>query len=878
MGNMGSKLRRGRASYEKSVADKHNALRIQEGYIRDYNKLLRMGPNESNQYKKKLSTKTITLPGKYRDTVWSGFSFVSEWDFANRHRHWSRGHSSMNEWHYKTTYRPVESYPGLLEDFKIKAMNAEMTGIPNAKAAISGIKPMDLSYIRSARNTSRNQKAAASKSEARKAEIAAATESAKRGTLGANLSWTVAGSATSGGKNGSNKSSSEKKAYTITLGDGTQITQVLDPTSYQYLSDMRSKGEELKGSPILSILDVSGSLGSIKLPDTSKMTEEQRSEFTKGYLESMAVHVVPNIIQSQQRTETKLEKELESVNKELEKFKMRQTDRYGNNYYKVNSESKKLTARKQELEGKLQDINNDQKVATASLNSLDYNTMMRYLAKQDAVTDETRKKYLQYSDPNLAVLEQEVAATSYAHKQQQTKTSVISSDIMHLKYLQKNNLTGGKQSEINTFISGLEEKYGDSLTTSFDNPNKLDPISYQYLTGVPGILQQLSSNILPESQKKQAKLRKEQLDAASEFSKEQTNEQRSSRAAAINKEAKAKSEFEEMTGIDTDGKSADQTMQEWYDSIGKTRPDKTMKGFKNTDASTDWFSGWLRNDTMLKRDTDLTLSGEQDKSGYQRLEHKKSVLAKYGEWENAQKYIGSELYSLKGDLNQYYGQFYSSPNVTKQDVSKAWFGSSTIQGDSFVGYVNQEMGGIRGGDYWIQDVRKLLRQTKEYEGTLEEKIQDRKLKLIELELEQSRLDEAHRALRPEITSAVEKGVKHGNSGIDDKLQERLASSSQTLYDTNEKVAIAEAEQEYLEKSLKKTIEEREELEKQKKIREYNMMQGNIGSGAPKSGGYSSPGRPSLKRVSRTNTGSSGINTQRNKQKVKRNEGLGGLVR
>lgn len=872
MGNMGSRLRKGRAAYESSVAKKHQNLRTQEGYIRDYNKLLSMGPNKSNDFKKSLSVgRVLVSPGGRhgRDTWAEGFKFVSEWDYANRHRHWSRGHSSMNQWHYATNYRPVSSYPGLLEEFKQKAINAEMYGIPAAKKAIAGIKPMDLSYISSSRKSSRNQKAKASQSASRQAEVAAATESAKRGTMGTGLSWTVADSATSGGKeSGSTKSSSEKKAYTITLGDGSEITQVLDPTSYQYLTDMRGKGETLKGSPILSIRDVSGSLGSIKLPDTSKMTEEQRGNFTKGYLESMAVHVVPNIIKDQQQTETKLEKELASVNKKLEKFQMRQTDRYGNTFYKITDESRQLTSKKEELERKLQDINNDQKVATTSLSSLDYNTMMRYLAKQDVITDDSRKKYLQYSDPSLAVLEQEVQATAYAHEQQKTKTSMISSEIQHLKTLQMNNIGGRKQSEINTFVRDLESKYGDSLTTPFDNPNAKEAT-------VPGILKQLSSNLLPESQKKQSQLRKEQLDAASMFSKKQTTEQRMATATKTNEEAKAKSAFEEMTGIDTKGKSADQTMQEWYESMGRNPADnKSLKGFK-ADSSSEWFGGWLRNDTMLQRDTDLTLWAERDTSGYQDLGYKKGILQKYDAWDKANEFVGQELYSLKGDLNQYYGQFYSAPSVTKQDVSKAWFGTPTIEGDSFVGHVNQEMGGIRGGGYWVQDVRKLIKQTKEYEGTLEQKITDRETKLLELQLEQSRLKEAHRLLRPEITSAVESGVKVGNQQVDEKLTERLTSSSQQLYDVNEQVAITQAEQEYLEKSLKKTIDEREELEEQKKIREYNQLQSNIGSGAPKRQGYSSPGRPSLKQVSRTNTGSSGINEQRNRGKAK---GLGGLVR
>ena len=805
MGNMGSKLRKGRAAYAKSVADKQKALRTQEGYVRDYNRLLGMGPNPPT------SRKLMSAGKRGRPDAWAeGFSFVSEWDYANRHRHSTFGHRSMNQWHYATNYRPVSSYPGLLEEFKQKALKAEMTGIPEAKAAIAGIKPMDLSYISSSRKSSRNEKAKAA-----------------------------------------NKAKKEKAERIETYG--------WDP--YETDNFFGTKRDE-KGQVVQH--DASTYL------DVNKMSPEKKKEFTTNLMESVAMQSVPLTIQKQQKEEDQLEKELESVNKKLDSFKTKQTDRYGNQYYKVTAESQRLTDKKSDLEKKLQDINNDQAVASRSLESLDYNTMMRYLAKQDVITDKTRKNYLQYSDPSLATLEQEVQAANYAYQQQKTKTSATSSEIKHLEYLQKNNMGGTKTSEIDNFVLGLENKYGDSIMTKFDTTAPAGS------TTVAGVLQQLNENILPDSQRKQSGLRKEQLSASSALSKEETTKQRNARATAVNKETESKRKFEQLTGMEA-GSSADQTMQDWYDTIGRTRPDKTMQGYTERDSNPDWFGGWLTNDTMLQRDTDLTLWGEQDKSGYHNLSHKKNVLRKYDEWENANKYISEDLHALKGDLNQYYGSFYSSPSVTKQDVSKAWFGSPTIEGDSFVGHVNQQMGGIRGGAYWVQDVRKLLRKTKEHEVTMKEKIDDRKTKLIELQLEQSRLDEAHRSLRPEITTAVEKGVKHGSGGVDDALQKRLVSSSQTLYDTNELVAITKTEQEYLEKSLKKTIEEREELEKQRKVREYNQLQGNVGSGSPKRSGYSSPGRPSLKQVSRTSTGSSGINTQQSKKRARRKEGLGGLV-
>mgnify|MGYP003323935828 CR=1 FL=1 len=160
---------------------------------------------------------------------------------------------------------------------------------------------------------------------------------------------------------------------------------------------------------------------------------------------------------------------------------------------------------------------------------------------------------------------------------------------------------------------------------------------------------------------------------------------------------------------------------------------------------------------------------------------------------------------------------------------------------------------------------------------MQSQIEERKAKLVGLKLEQSRLDESHRALRPEITTAVDSGIKHGKLSVDKVLADRLGSSSQKLYDINYSVASLETEQEYLEKSLEKTVSEREELEQQRKQREYNQIQNNVGSASPRRIGYSSPGRPSLKQVSRTNTGSSGINTRQSKQRAQRRNTLGGLV-
>ena len=728
--------------------------------------------------------------------------------------------------------KSAETYASIASSLKPKALAAEMGGIAKANKHLSNLLSSGPRQVSSRRKQERNTANIAAMSDKQYFAFAEVSKTDPLGKV---------------------KAKNEKEKRIETYGWDPYETS-------NFFGATRDQSGQLKKHEAKNYLD------------TTQMTKEEKVKFTIGTLESVAAQSTAVNIKSQRKEEVKLEKELAAINKELSTYKMNYSSKDGTPIYKVTSASQALTQKKLELQSRLQDINNDQAVATSSLAALDYNTMMRYLSKNDVISDATRKNYLSVSDPSLAVLEQEVQASNYAWQQQKTKTSATASEIRKLEGLQKNITKGGysvaKQNTLDKFVLSLENKYGDQLDTQFDNSNN----------SIEDVLKQLNNNILSKSKNTQADLRADHLSAASTLSKKETTEQRMARATNINKMAESKREFEELTGMEA-GTNADRSMADWYESIGSTRPDQYMKGYAQRDTGTsDWFSGWLQNDTMLARDASLTLWGEQDQSGYSGLSGKKGILDKYDAWDQANQYIGEDLHALKGDLNQYYGSFYSSPSVTTQDVSKILFGSPTVEGDSFIGHVNQQMGGVRGGAYWVGDIKKLSKKTKEHEKTMVEQIEARKLKLIELELERSRLDESHKALRPEITAAVASGVKHGSGNVDSDLQKRIAASSQELFDTNEQVALAKVEQEYLEKSLKLTIGEREELEKQRKIREYNQLQSNVGSGAPRVGGYSSPGRPSLKQVSRTNTGSSGINTQQSKQRIKRRNSLGGLVK
>jgi len=145
MGNMGSKLRRGRQAYEQQKFNLAEAVRVQESYVRDYKSLKSMGPKENLNIKS-----VLTSTSRYGDSYATGFSFMGYTDKMPN----SGTHARRNSWWYGVNYRPKSSYDGLLEGYKSAAIGAELGGIATAKKAQASQGPMDLSYIRSARGKS----------------------------------------------------------------------------------------------------------------------------------------------------------------------------------------------------------------------------------------------------------------------------------------------------------------------------------------------------------------------------------------------------------------------------------------------------------------------------------------------------------------------------------------------------------------------------------------------------------------------------------------------------------------------------------------------------------------------------------------------------
>ncbi len=163
-------------------------------------------------------------------------------------------------------------------------------------------------------------------------------------------------------------------------------------------------------------------------------------------------------------------------------------------------------------------------------------------------------------------------------------------------------------------------------------------------------------------------------------------------------------------------------------------------------------------------------------------------------------------------------------------IAKESFGSDTITGDSHVGHVLQSYGGeVRGDAYYAQDVGKLIRKTKTYERQLELQIEDKSK-----EVEGIKLDKTE--------SLVE------------------------FYNDKSNKEYGEASQDYLEKSLKLTQEEREELEKARQSHGWGTNQ----SAVRRSGPRTSRGRPSLKDVSKRRR-------YRNRRTRGGKDTLGGLV-
>ena len=926
MGNMGSKLRKGRAAYAKSVADKHQALRTQQGYISDYNRLLNMGPNPPTK-------KALLSSGRRGGSdVWAeGFKFVGTEDYRTRHKYNRQGRTAMNQWHYRTNYRPVSSYPALLDEFRDKAIKAEMTGIPEAKAAIAGIKPMDLSYIRSARGkggkSKSKNKGTITGWDPKKQEyirtggtdnfLSEATIKAQQelsDNYGISTFNLYGGLSTTPSKGSAGAKINEKgganvlveRKYTAEeIASGANPDFKIFDTVYREKVDQTEqlknaeyaernqqsiqntglslavREEQQKLSDDFGILtfDVKGNLSTLPKSgmvnwDALGLGGDQHTERREQVKEQFGQEIMSSMIPSQMKTQAKkeieLEAELKEINKQL-KTHEKYNPRTGVTESDNSDESWTLKLRKQEIVSSLQNINNDQKVIAAALESVDYNTMMHYLAKNDVITDDSRKQYVQFGDPSKASLKQELTAAGYEWEQQKDTTQEISQAILRLNNLDKNNMGSIRQQEsLDKEITRLENYFQIDLDEK---------------GGVDKVVSQLSEQ-LTISKKEQYNLKQNKDRLAHQYSTTLTNEERTAVAAEQNRTAVAKKEFEELTGMKAEGTAANalqawntNTMNDYYDqrhpelniwyrdesesmqidfdpnstSRGKQNEFGNYGGSLSPDAKTlhssgDWFSQWL-NPRTVSSGTDLTLYGDIDIKKKQELASKASIIKKYDAWEQANKYISGSLYDYKKDLNTMYSGYYSAPTVTQEEANMARVGTSTVYGDSYAWETSLRTGGVRSGAYERQDYVKLIAEIKKTEQTLADNLAKEKLRYAELKLEQDAVQTEHSKMRPQISSAVEKGVEHGNITVDRELQGRLSASSDKLWDARVKTALSKTDQMYYEKSIELTEKDRLALEERKKELDFELIQSRNDSTVQRPKAYVSPGRPTLKQHS-----------------------------
>lgn len=626
---------------------------------------------------------------------------------------------------------------------------------------------------------------------------------------------------------------------------------------------------DVKGN--LSTLPKSGMVNWDALGLSGDQHKERRGKVKEQFGQEIMSSMIPSQMKTQAKKETELEAELKSVNKKMKIYDKwnRQTDSMEHDN---SDEYWELAIRKKEITSSLQNINNDQKVIAAALESVDYNTMMHYLAKNDVITEDSRKQYVQFGDPSKASLKQELTAAGYEWEQQRESTSELASAITRLEGLDKNNMgTVRQQESLDKEITRLENYFQIDLDEK---------------GGVDKVVSQLSEQ-LTLSQKEQHNLKQNKDKLAHQYSSTLTNKERTAAAAGQNRTAAAKNEFEELTGMKAEGTAANalqtwntNTMNEYYDQRHPELniwyrddsdsmqidfdPDSTSRGKQNEfgnyqgtlspDAKTlhssgDWFSQWLNPNYDKPLGTDLTLYGDIDIKKKQELQHKAGILQKYDSWEQANKYISGSLYDYKKDLNTMYSGYYTSPTVTQEEANMARVGTSQVYGDSYVWETSLRTGGVRSGAYERQDYVKLIAEIKKTEQTLEDNLAKEKLRYVELKAAQDAVQAEHSGLRPQISSAVEKGVEHGNITVDRELQKKLSTSSDKLWDARTETALSKTDQMYYEKSLELTEKDRLAIEERKKELDFELIQSRNDATVQRPKAYVSPGRPSLKQHS-----------------------------
>ena len=879
MANMGSRLRRARKAYQVAKAKKIEAVRVQQSYINDFNKLKAMG-GEPTAQRIMTSAGGRRRPASYA-TGWGGF--VSYTEKRDRQKNY-RGRWGGIRYTIATQYRPVGSYEGLLEEYRGKAIGAEMGGLASAEAVLAGVGPMDLSYVRSARG--------------RSGGLSAATIKAKNAE------------AVKYGKVTANYANPDFKMKTTVRYEG------LSPATIKAQKELSEKHG-------IVTFDVGGNISTA--PSSGKINwnamgiDSMSGERKKKIKSQLGDEYVRQGIQKEaeniNKSEAELNKKIAEVNKQLgainifsavqnyikeserkkglgkyENPEFGKNERSWGNYGTLNPKNAEVSKLEKQLaqlqKAKKDNLERRYKVGSA-IKSVGRNEFYKKVYDAGGMDDMTASMLLtstlnENRDREIMIVEKK----ALEQKSVQSELNKLNRFERRLMKLDRNKSTSGKTTAWKDRRDKLYQEMRDNGINVNDG------------TTVGSALESVKPLIVTKSDDFQ-RIKSEKNKLSLNIAQNRTNEGNISFASDIKMAQVGKQEFEKLTGYDvgeleSKGISAKGAMNMYYNEMNKLgleSNERDQKSYVYFDEETQsvkkkkyvdaWYGNWLFSQgSDLQRgaeDIDLITGKKIDNELQSKLRGQKHILDKYDAWGNASKYIGDTVSSWKGETRDYYNKSYLGASVSDSTISKHWFGTDTVQGESFaIGAASQI--GIRdyskdpSGISAQADVKKIISTSQGYYDNLKTEHSKVEEQLALLQAQQEAKQSKHKEYRPLIDSKIKQSQT--TVSVDKEFASELDKSSQELYDLNYQLAEKRVALEYYEKSMVKTERDIEQFKQQKKQLDFDIVQNSVSSGLiNRIQKTAQPGRSKFRR----NTGGKRTRTRGSSNRLQRRNTLGGLV-
>jgi hypothetical protein len=907
MANMGSRLRRARKAYQVAKGKKIEAVRVQQSYIDDFNKLKAMG-GEPGAQRIMTSAGGRRRPASYA-TGWGGF--VSYTEKRDRQKNY-KGRWGGIRYTIATQYRPVGSYEGLLEQYRDKAISAEMGGLASAQAALAGVGPMDLSYVRSARGRS---------------------GSSKSKTQGTITGWDPNKKNDDGTKGGYirtkgiSKSSEAARASKFTTDYSNPDFKIKPTVRYAGLSPETIKAQQAlsDADPEFGIVtfDVAGNISTA--PSSGKINwdamgiDSMSGERKKQIKSQLGDYYVRQGIQKEaeniNKSEAALNKKIAEVNKQLgainifsavqnyikESERKKSLGKYENpefgknerswgNYGTLNPKNAEVSKLEKQLaqlqKAKKDNLGRRSKIGNA-VKSVGRNEFYKKVYDAGGMDDMTASMLLtstlnENRDREIMIVEQK----ALEQKSVQSELNKLNRFERRLMKLDRNKSTSGKTTAWKDRRDKLYQEMRD---------NGIDVNDGVTIASALGLVKPLVTDKSDDFQR----IKNEKNKLSLNISQNRTNEGNISFASDIKMAQVGKQEFEKLTGYDVDeleskGISAKSAMNMYYNEMNKLgleSNERDQKSYVYFDEETQsvkkkkyvdaWYGNWLFSQgSDLQRgaeDIDLITGKKIDNELQSKLRGQKQILDKYDAWGNASKYIGDTVSSWKGETRDYYNKSYLGASVSDSTISKHWFGTDTVQGESFaIGAASQI--GIRdyskdpSGISAQADVKKIISTSQGYYDNLKTEHSKVEEQLALLQAQQEAKQSKHKEYRPLIDSKVKQSQT--TVSVDKEFASELDKSSQELYDLNYQLAEKRVALEYYEKSMVKTERDIEQFKQQKKQLDFDIVQNSVSSGLiNRIQKTAQPGRSKFRR----NTGGKRTRTRGSSNRLQRRNTLGGLV-